>query len=130
MALAETPRFSGALQQEVMRALWRLGQGTVEDVRGALPKKSRGAYTTVQTVLNRLSDRGLLERRRRGTAIVYVPRLSEAQYLSRSLNETLADASNEARQAALAGIVGDLDPDELKAIRARGRKVVRRRKRS
>ena len=113
-----------------MRALWRLGQGTVEDVRGALPRKSRGAYTTVQTVLNRLSGRGLLERRRRGSAIVYVPRLSEAQYLSRSLNETLAGASNEARQAALAGIVGDLDPDELRAIRARGRKVVRRRKRS
>jgi predicted transcriptional regulator len=130
MARSETPRFSGALQQEVMRALWRLGQGTVEDVRGALPKKSRGAYTTVQTVLNRLSDRGLLERQRRGTAIVYVPRLSEAQYLSRSLNETLAGASSEARQAALAGIVGDLDPDELKAIRARAKEVGRRRKRS
>ena len=113
-----------------MRALWRLGQGTVEDIRGALPRKSRGAYTTVQTVLNRLSDRGLLERQRRGTAIVYVPRLSEAQYLSRSLNETLAGASSEARQAALAGIVGDLDPDELKAIRARAKEVGRRRKRS
>lgn len=130
MARSETPRFSGALQQQVMRALWRLGQGTVEDVRGALPKKSRGAYTTIQTVLNRLSDRGLLDRERRGTAIVYAPRLTEAQYLSRSLSETLEGASSEARQAALAGIVGDLEPDELKAIRARAGEVGRRRKRS
>jgi predicted transcriptional regulator len=121
-------RFSGALQQEVMRALWRLGEGTVEDVRSALPKKRRGAYTTVQTVLNRLSERGLLRRQRSGAAFMYVPRMTEAQYLERSLSETLADASEDARQAALAGLVGDLDDAELKRIRARAADVARRRR--
>lgn len=128
MGSAETPRFSGALQQEVMRVLWKLGQGTVDDVRRALPKKSRGAYTTIQTVLNRLSERGLLARERRGAAIVYTPSLSEAQYLRGQLEETLAGASSEARQSALAGIVGELDAGALRALRAQAREVGRRRK--
>lgn len=111
-----------------MRVLWRRGPGTVDEVRAALPKKSRGAYTTIQTVLNRLSERGLLERKRRGTAIVYTPRLSEAEYLERSLSQALAEASSEARQAALAGLVGGLDERELKEIRARRAEVSRRRR--
>ena len=110
-----------------MRVLWRDGAGTVEAVRERLPKKSRGAYTTVQTVLNRLSDRGLLERRREGTAIVYTPLITEAQYLERSLSDALSGASSEARQAALAGLVGDLDEDELKAVRSKAAQVRRRR---
>lgn len=61
----------GALQAEVMRTVWELGEATVDEVRAAQPKDSRSAYTTVQTVLNRLLDRGLLERDRRGKAFVY-----------------------------------------------------------
>ena len=127
MAQSDKPHFSGSLQQELMRVLWRDGSGTVDAVRERLPKKSRGAYTTVQTVLNRLSERGLLERRREGAAIVYTPAISEAQYLERSLSEALSGASSEARQAALAGLVGDLDEDELKAVRAKAAQVRRRR---
>jgi predicted transcriptional regulator len=128
MARGDKAQFSGSLQQELMRALWRDGPGTVEAVRDRLPIKKRGAYTTVQTVLNRLSERGLLDREREGTAIVYSPRLTEAQYLERSLNEALSGASSDARRTALAGLVGDLDEDELKAVRAKAAEVRRRRK--
>jgi predicted transcriptional regulator len=127
VARGDTAQFSGSLQQELMKALWRDGPGTVEAVRERLPEKSRGAYTTVQTVLNRLSERGLLERAREGAAIVYTPKLTEAQYLEQSLSEALLGASSEARQAALAGLVGELDEDELKAVRAKAAQVRRRR---
>lgn len=109
-----------------MRVMWRLGGGSVDDVRGALRKP--GAYTTVQTVLNRLAARGLLKRERIGNAIRYRPRLSEADYLARSLNRTLAGASSEeARRTALAALVGDLKPSELSAIRRLAGKARRRR---
>ena len=80
-----------------MSALWRLEAGTVEDVRADLPSRYRGAYNTVQTVLNRLVDRGLVARRKRGSAYEYRPTLSEADYLSRSIATTLAGASSGAR---------------------------------
>ena len=100
-----------------MAALWRIEAGTVEQVRSALPARYRGAYNTVQTVLNRLHERGLLTRKRDGNAFVYRPRLSEAEYLSRTVESTLAGTSAEVRQAVLAQLVGQLDRDELAELK-------------
>ncbi len=100
-----------------MSVLWRQGSGTVEQVRSGLPPRSRGAYTTVQTVLNRLHDRGLLSRRRDGQAFVYKPKLTESEFLSKSIQTTLAGTSSEVRQAVLAQLVGKLDGDELDELR-------------
>jgi predicted transcriptional regulator len=121
--MAEHTPITGELQTQVMAALWRLGNGTVEEVRTALPSRYRGAYTTVQTVLNRLAERGLLSRRKAGNAIEYRPRLSEADYLARSISQTLAGASMDARQAALARLIGDLGDDELSEIRQLAREM-------
>lgn len=112
-AMADVAPFTGELQTQVMSALWRLGSGTVEQVRSALPPRYRGAYNTTQTVLNRLAERGLLSRVRAGNAIEYRPVFSEAEYLSRSITNTLAAASMDARQAALARLIGGLDKREL-----------------
>ncbi len=52
--------------------------------RGAqqrLPEARRGAYTTAQTVLNRLVDRGLVSRRREGRAFRYSATITEADYV-------------------------------------------------
>lgn len=102
----------GELQTQIMAALWRIESGTVEEVRSALPSRYRGAYTTVQTVLNRLAERGFLARKRTGQAFVYTPKLSEAQYLSRTIKQTLAAASPDARQAALAQLISGLGDNE------------------
>lgn len=117
----------GELQGQVMAALWRLGSGTVEQVRQALPSRYRGAYTTVQTVLNRLAERGLLARERDGRNIVYRPQFTEAEYLSRSIEHTLAGASSEARRAALARLIGGLRADELGEVQKLARKAGRTR---
>ena len=110
-----------------MAALWRIGSGTVDDVRTALPARYRSAYNTVQTVLNRLSERGLLRRDRRGAAYVYKPIMSEAEYLTRSIRRSLAGASSDARETALAQLIGSLDESELAALRKRAKEVARRR---
>ncbi len=95
----------------------------MEQVRRALPARYRGAYTTVQTVLNRLAERGLLERERSGNLIVYRPRMTEADYFSRSIESTLASASSQARRAVLAQLIGGLDASELSELQALGREV-------
>ena len=111
--MADVTPFTGELQTQIMSAMWRLGGGTVEQVRSALPPRYRGAYNTIQTVLNRLAERGLLSRHKAGNAFEYRPVFSEAEYLSRSISQTLAAASMDARQAALARLIGGLDKDEL-----------------
>jgi predicted transcriptional regulator len=112
----ELTPIQGDLQTQAMSALWRLGAGTVEQVRSELPARYRGAYNTIQTILNRLAERGLVDRSREGRGIRYTPRLTEAEYLSGTIRRTLAGASSGARQAALASIIGGLGPDDLSEI--------------
>jgi predicted transcriptional regulator len=127
--MAQRDPIQGQLQEQVMRLLWDLGEARVEQVRQALPKRSRGAYTTVQTVLNRLAERGLLDRDRRGNVIFYSPKVSEADYLTRSLTRALAGASEDARRAALAQLMGGLEGAELREVQALASDVARRRRR-
>jgi predicted transcriptional regulator len=128
--MPEVTPLTGELQTQVMAAVWRIERGTVEQVRGALPPRYRGAYNTIQTVLNRLADRRLLSRHKVGNAFEYRPLVSESEYLSRSIADALAGASKAAREAALAHLVGGLDDDELAALRELAREMNdRRRKR-
>lgn len=106
-----------------MNVIWRSGGGTVEEVRGGLPSRYRGAYTTVQTVLNRLAERGLLLRRKRGMALHYTAAVSEAEYLSQTLRRALAGASREARAHALVSLLGEFDSVELSELQERARRA-------
>ena len=105
--------FRGDLQAEVMAIVWELGEAKVEDVRQKQPSRKRSAYTTVQTVMQRLYERGLLTRERKGNAWVYKPAFAEGEYLARSIEERLAEASEPARLEALVNLVDRLPPGEL-----------------
>jgi hypothetical protein len=48
----------GNIQAEVMRIVLGVGDATVDGVRAAQPRSRRAAYTTIQTVMNRLLERG------------------------------------------------------------------------
>jgi len=108
--------------------MWSLDEATVDDVRAAQPRSRRAAYTTIQTVMNRLLDRGLLERRRRGKAFVYRARFSESEIVAHSMRERLAGASANARTAALLSLVEGLDQDELDELARYANNVRRERK--
>jgi predicted transcriptional regulator len=123
----------GQNQIELMKAVWRTGGGTVAEIRAAMPADYNSAYTTTQTMLNRLADRGLLSRTPGRTArgpagkIVYSPLISEEEYLAESIERTLAGASPELRRLAIAQLIGRLFDDERRPQRktrrgGRGRK--------
>lgn len=115
--MEEPEPLRGELQQEIMRVLWQTEEATVEQVRQALPARRRGAYTTVQTVLNRLAGRGLVARHLEGQAIRYSARYSEAEFVSKSLASALKEASEGARRGALTNLVEQLSPADLEAVR-------------
>ena len=99
----EGRQLQGETQIALMRTLWRTGGGTVEDIRAALPEEYQSGYRTIQTLLNRLADRGLVIRTPGTTArgptgkILYRPALTEDEYLTESIAQTLEGASPEAR---------------------------------
>lgn len=78
------------LELECLKALWRLGEGSVKDVRQVLTENRNLAYTTVMTVLDRLARRGRVERRKVGRAFVYIPTV-EREELRRLAVKQLVD---------------------------------------
>lgn len=59
----ESTRNLGERELDIMQALWRLGPATVADVRMALhAQHKKVAYTTIQTMLNRLETKKLVAR--------------------------------------------------------------------
>jgi predicted transcriptional regulator len=95
------------LELACLRALWRLGEGSVKDVRELVITEDRNlAYTTVMTVLERLTKRGAVERKKSGRAFVYLPVMGreQARRLAVSeLAETYFDGSVETLRAYLDG---------------------------
>ena len=70
------PRISER-ELDVMQALWGLGRAaSVAEIHEAMDSKL--AYTTVQTMLNRLLAKGHVRRRMEGRAYVYAPAVKEA----------------------------------------------------
>jgi predicted transcriptional regulator len=87
------------LEVECLKVLWTLGEGNVKDVRQALTESRDLAYTTVMTVLDRLSRKGRVARRKVGRSFVYVPVLSRAvlrRLAVRELVDRFFDGSPEA----------------------------------
>jgi predicted transcriptional regulator len=106
-----------------MAVMWRLETATVEQVRATLPPRCRGAYTTIQTVLSRLAERGLLTRQKNRNVIEYRPAISEADHIAQSIARRLEAASNDARQTALARLIGELSDTELSTLRRLARRA-------
>jgi len=56
-----------------LNALWDIGEGNVEDVRRVVAQSRPLAYTTVLTLLDRLTRRGAVSRRKEGRGFRYLP---------------------------------------------------------
>lgn len=59
------------LEMACLNALWKLGEGNVEDVRSGIHSDKGLAYTTVLTLLERLAKRGAVTRRKEGRGFRY-----------------------------------------------------------
>ena len=67
------------LELDCMNALWRLGEATVRDIHAALAITRPRAYTTILTILDRLAQKGVVERQKSGRAWLYKANLSADQ---------------------------------------------------
>lgn len=72
---------------EVLKALWDLGEGTVRDVLERSPHGRDWAYTTAQTLLMRLQEKGFVESEKRGRAFVFRPLFTRDELLGGSLDD-------------------------------------------
>ena len=75
---------------EVMTALWELGPASVRELQEKLPEKKRPAYTTVQTIVYRLEEKGAVRRVKKiGNAHIFEATVTRKSAHRRLVNELL-----------------------------------------
>ncbi len=83
---------------EIMDALWHLGSGSVREIQEQLPLKKRPAYTTVQTIIYRLEEKGAVRRVKKiGNAHIFEPMVTRQSTSQRLINELLDFFGGSAR---------------------------------
>ncbi len=105
---------------EVMDGVWHLDrQVTVRDVVDYLYPNGEKAYTTVQTIMNILFQKGVLNRQKIGPVNVYTPALSRED-VAQDETRTLVSRMFEGSFGALATYLvdsGELSHRELDELR-------------
>ena len=110
-------------EMEIMEMLWDLGNASVREILDALPDRKRPAYTTVQTIVRRLEDKGAVRRSRRvSNAYIFEPVLTRRAARSRLITEFLELFGGSARplmsQLAESGKISLEDIREMERILA------------
>ena len=75
------------LELEVMKAVWKHGEATVNDVLDNIDRKL--AYTTVATTMKSLEKKGLLSHQVDGRTFVYQPLVKETEITHTMLSDLL-----------------------------------------
>jgi len=103
----------GALERQVMEALWDNSDLTIRDVITALGDVH--AYTTIATVMTNLDRKAMVCSRREGRSVHYSPRHSRSEHAARAMEHALS-ASND-RTASILHFVQSMNPDDVDLLR-------------
>ncbi|WP_260288310.1 BlaI/MecI/CopY family transcriptional regulator [Peribacillus aracenensis] len=87
-------RFFGPLEANIMEYLWDNDEQSIKSVQQSLEIDKPINFNTVMTVMNRLVEKGILEKRAEGRLSLFRPVQTKAEFLeeqSKKLTENLLD---------------------------------------
>ena len=105
------------LELEVMEVFWERGAQSVREALDRLPVRRRPAFTTVQTIVRRLEEKGALRRSRKvGNALVFEPTVARRAAYARIVGNFLRLFGGRARPlVAHLAETGRLGLEDLRA---------------
>jgi BlaI family transcriptional regulator, penicillinase repressor len=84
-----TPKLT-KLEFQIMEALWASGESSIREILDSLPGKRRPAYTTIQTTVYRMEDKGVVRRVKKvGNVHVFLASISRNAAERRLIDELL-----------------------------------------
>jgi predicted transcriptional regulator len=109
------------LESVVMEQIWAAGESTVRDVMSSLNEalESERAYTTYMTIIERLRNKGLLLRRRKGKTNYYRPAHAREEYVAsraRAEVEALVAQYGDLVLSHFARQMAALDPERRRRL--------------
>jgi BlaI family penicillinase repressor len=110
-------RFSKA-EVRILEQYWKLGTCAVREILDSLPDEERVAYTTVQTLVYRLEQKGALRRVKKiGNAQLFEPAIDRSEYRG-GLVRDLLDLFGGSPRLLVSNLLekGEITLKDLKAL--------------
>jgi BlaI family penicillinase repressor len=111
------PRFSRA-ERRILEQYWKLGTCAVREILESLPADERVAYTTVQTLVYRLEQKGALRKVKKiGNAQLFEPVIDRSEF-RRGLVKDFLDLFGDSPRVLVSSLLetGTLTLKDLKAL--------------
>lgn len=114
----------GDLERAIMDRLWAIDPPTpdaamsVREIHDSLSQERDIAYTTVMTVLDRLTKKGLVTRERDGRAWRYLPQSTSEELTAHLLRDSLEHIDTSDRRAAMLHFLDSASPAEIDDLKA------------
>lgn len=78
------------LELEIMDLLWSGGEASIREILERIPERKRPAYTTIQTIVQRLEQKSAVRRTRKiGNAFLFEPLISRKSVYKRLIDDLL-----------------------------------------
>ena len=115
-------------ETRILEQYWKLGMASVREVLDSLPEDERVAYTTVQTLVYRLEQKGALRKVKKiGNAQLFEPAIDRKQYRSGLIRDML-DLFGGSPRLLVSNLLeeGTLTLKDLKALQDAAPRSIRR----
>ena len=99
----------GPLEREVMKYIWQKKSCTAGDIVKSLSENREIAYNTIQTIMTRLVDKGLLTRKLQGKTHIYKAIVKKESTILSLVNQSMNNFIGQFGEEALVAFVDGLD---------------------
>lgn len=116
------------LEYAVLAELWRAGTTSVRDLHQKLGEPQGLVYTTIAKVIDRLREKGLIQRRRQGQAFLYSAKVAREEVERARARNAVTRLLGSTPHAAVAALVEAVDSAEPGLLDELERAVAQRRR--
>lgn len=106
------------VELELMNILWKLREGTVNQVLSNLDPNRKLAYTSASTILRILEKKKLVKSRKEGRAHIYTPILHKSSYETISINHLVENVFDDSPSSMITRLINNknISDKELQKI--------------
>lgn len=106
----------GKLEKPIMETLWIRGESSVRDILEELNRSQGQTYSTLITVMNRLSNKGLLEKKKVGKTFFYTPAYTKTELLDIVSKKVIRGISELSLQTTILNFVDYISGKDSKQL--------------
>jgi predicted transcriptional regulator len=112
-------RFFGPLESKIMSCLWNGTELSIKEVQHQLEKEKPVNFNTVMTVMNRLVEKGVLQKRIEGRTSLFSPVQSREEFLetqSKDLTHELIEEFGSVVVSHMLDAIEDVDAQLIEKL--------------